>query len=179
MRHHARVITSALFTILLGTASAHAQNDQVVEIGVMFWKPSPELTLSTDALVGAGVNEVDFVQEFGIEEKNVPEFRASIGRNHKFRASFVTFSYDAETIITRTIVFQGRTFDIGAPATADIKWNLYTFGYEWDFVSRERGFLGIIMDLKYNMVEASIDSPALTAAATADVTAPVTFGLSP
>ena len=173
MRQHARVITFSLFTILLGAASADAQNDQVVELGVMFWKPSPELTLSTDALVGAGVNEVDFVQEFGIEDKFFPEFRAALGRNHKFRASFVTFSYDAETIITRTIVFQGRTLNIGAPATADIKWNLYKFGYEWDFVSRERGFFGLIADLKYNKVEASIDSPALTSAAATDVTAPV------
>jgi hypothetical protein len=173
MRDQPRVIAFSLFTILLATASAHAQNDQVAEFGVMFWTPSPELTLSTDALVGAGVNEVDFVQEFGIEDKYFPEFRATLGRDHKFRASFVTFSYDAETTITRTIVFQGRTFNIGAPATADIKWNLYKFGYEWDFVSRDRGFFGFIADLKYNTVEASIDSPALTAAATADVTAPV------
>lgn len=176
MRHPLRVIAFSLFTILLGAASAHAQlpaEDHVVELGVMFWKPSPELTLSTDALVGAGVNEVDFVQEFGIENKYFPEFRATLGRNHKFRASFVTFSYDAETIITRTIVFQGRTFNIGAPATADIKWNLYKFGYEWDFVSRELGFVGFIADLKYNKVVASIDSPALTSAAATDVTAPV------
>jgi hypothetical protein len=173
MRHHVRVIAGALFTILLGTSSADAQNNQVAELGVMFWKPSPTLTLSTDALVGAGVNEVDFVQEFAIEEKYFPEFRASLGRNHKFRASVVTFSYDAETTITRTIVFQGRTFTIGVPATADITWKLYKVGYEWDFVSRERGFFGLIVDLKYNKVEASIDSPALTEAATADVTAPV------
>jgi hypothetical protein len=176
MRHSLRVIGFSLFTMLLGTASAHAQlpaEDHVVELGVMFWKPSPQLTLSTDALVGAGVNEVDFVQEFGIENKYFPEFRATLGRNHKFRASFVTFDYDAETIITRQIVFQGRTFNIGVPATADIKWNLYKFGYEWDFVSRERGFFGLIADLKYNKVVASIDSPALTSAAATDTTAPV------
>jgi hypothetical protein len=176
MRHSLRVIGFSLFTMLLGTASAHAQlpaEDHVVELGVMFWKPSPQLTLSTDALVGAGVNEVDFVQEFGIENKYFPEFRATLGRNHKFRASFVTFDYDAETIITRQIVFQGRTFNIGVPATADIKWNLYKFGYEWDFVSRERGFFGLIADLKYNKVAASIDSPALTSAAATDTTAPV------
>ena len=70
-------------------------------------------------------------------------------------------------------MFQGRTFTIGAPATADIKWKLCKFGYEWDFVSRERGFFGVIADLKYNKVEASIDSPVLTSAATTDVTAPV------
>jgi len=33
----------------------------------MFWKPSPQLTLSTDALAGSSISEVDFVEEFGIE----------------------------------------------------------------------------------------------------------------
>ena len=176
MRHDLRVIGFALFTFLLGTSSAHAQlpaEDHVVELGVMFWRPSPELTLSTDTLAGAGVDEVEFVQEFGIEDKYFPEFRATLGRTHKFRASLVTFSYEAEATITRRIVFQGRTFNIGVPATADIEWKLYKFGYEWDFVSRERGFVGFLADFKYNRVDASIDSPALTSAATADVTAPI------
>jgi hypothetical protein len=173
MRHLLRVIVLTPFTILLGTASAHAQNDQVVELGVMFWKPSPELTLSTDTLAGAGVDEIEFVQEFGIEDKSFPEFRVTAGRNHKLRASFVTFTYEAEATITRRIVFQGRVFNIGVPATADIEWKLYKFGYEWDFVSRERGFFGLIADLKYNRVEAAVDSPALTEAATAEVTAPI------
>ncbi len=175
MRNQLRLATFSTL-IVLCAASAFAQvpaEDHVAEIGVMFWKPSPLLTLSTDTLTGAGVGEVDFVEEFGIEDKYFPEFRVTLGRTHKFRASFVTFKYDAETIIQRTITFQGRTFNIGAPATADIKWNLYNLGYEWDFVSRERGFFGLIVDLKYNKVEASIDSPVLTAAATTNVTAPV------
>src|SRR5687767_14926521 len=176
MRHLLRVFTLTFCFSLIGTATAFAQlpaEDHVVELGVMFWKPSPVLILSTDDLTDAGVGDVDFVQEFGIEDKYFPEFRATIGRRHKFRASFVTFSYDAETTINRTIRFQGRTFTIGVPATADIKWNMYRFGYEWDFVSRERGFFGFIADLKYNKVQASIDSPALTSAAATDTTAPV------
>ena len=118
MRTHLRVALFSSLILLSCSGSAYAQlpaEDHVVELGVMFWKPSPVLILSTDTLVGAGVNEVDFVQEFGIEDKYFPEFRATIGRNHKFRASFVTFDYDAETIITRTITFQGRTFTIGVP----------------------------------------------------------------
>ena len=176
MRTDIRVVLFSTLIAVAGSSSAYAQlpaENHVVELGVMFWKPSPELILSTDTLVGAGVSEVDFVQEFGIEDKYFPEFRATLGRNHKFRASFVTFDYDAETIISRTIIFQGRRFTIGVPATADITWKVYKFGYEWDFVSRERGFFGVIADLKYNKVEASIDSPALTSAATTDVTAPV------
>jgi hypothetical protein len=182
MRNRLCVIASCLCTLTLLAGRAHAQvlpaEDHVVELGVMFWKPSPELTLSTNALSGAGVNDVDFVQEFGLENKFFREFRASLGRNHKFRVNFVTIKYDAETTIRRTIVFQGRTFTIGAPASADIQWNLWKFGYEWDVVSRERGFLGFIADLKYNKIEASIDSPALTSAAATDTTAWVpTFGV--
>ena len=176
MRNHLRVILRSALVVMLGSTSAYAQlpaEDHVVELGVVFWKPSPVLTLSTDALRRADVNEVDFVQEFGIEDKYFPEFRATIGRNHKFRTSFVTFDYDEEAIIAHTIVFNGQTFNLGVPATADIKWKLYKFGYEWDFVSRERGFFGFIADLKYNRVEASIDSPVLTAAATTEVTAPI------
>lgn len=180
MRTHTRIATCSLLTLLIGTASAHAQGEgHVAEVGVMFWKPTPELVLSTDNLARAGVSEVDFVQEFALEEKYFPEFRATLGRGHKFRTSFVTFKYDAETTITRTIVFQGRTFTIGAPATADITWKLWKFGYEWDFVSRDLGFIGVIADLKYNRVEALIDSPALASAAVTDTTAPVpTFGVT-
>jgi len=147
--------------------------DHVAEIGVMFWKPSPELVLSTDAAGGSALSTVDFVQEFGVEDKTFPEFRAVFGRNHKFRVSYVKSSYDEAATIQRTFVFQGRTFTVGAPATMDFEWELWKLGYEWDFVSRERGFFGLVADLKYNKITASVESTALSSPAAADTTAPV------
>jgi hypothetical protein len=173
MRNHVSMVLCSALLLLAGSIRAEAQQGPVAELGVMFWKPTPELRLSTDALAAADVDEVDFVQEFGIEDKYFPEFRLTLGRKHKFRTSFVTFNYTPEAIITRRIVFRGQTFDIGAPATADIKWKLYRFGYEWDVVSGGGGFIGLVADLKYNRVEASIDSPLLSSAATTDVTAPI------
>lgn len=151
----------------------------VVELGLASFRPSPTLTLSSDALAGSSIDEVDFVQEFGIEDTSFPQFRVAVGRNHKFRLSYVKFSYDPDTVIRRTFTFQGRTFVVNTPASADIKLDLWTFGYEWDFVSRERGYFGVIADLKYNKIRASIDSPALRSAAATDTTAPVpTIGLA-
>ena len=145
----------------------------------MFWKPSPELTLSTDALSVTGLSEVDFVQEFGIEDKFFPEFRATLGRSHKLRVSYVNFKYAEDATIRRTFTFQGRTFTVGAPATTDIDWQLWKFGYQWDFVSRERGTFGVIADVKYNKIAASVDSPVLRSTASTDVTAPVpTIGVA-
>lgn len=167
-----------LLTAAAAPAAAQAP-DHVVELGLMSWRPSPELTLSSEALAGSSVEEVDFVQEFGIEDKSFPHFRVALGRNHKFRLSYAKFSYAPETVIQRTFTFQGRTFTVNTPASADIEWDLWTFGYEWDFVSRERGFFGIVADLKYNKIQASIDSPALRSAAVTDTTAPVpTIGVA-
>lgn len=182
MRNQLIAITVSVAAFTLFAPRANAQTlpaeDHVVELGVMLWKPSPELTISTPALAGTGVNDVNFVQEFGLEDKAFREFRAVLGRKHKVRVGFVSLKYDADTTIKRTIVFQGRTFNIGVPASTDIKWDLWTFGYEWDVVSRERGFFGAIVDVKYNKITASIDSPALASTASVDTTAPVpTFGV--
>lgn len=167
-----------LVTLAAAPAAAQAPDDHAVELGLMFWRPSPDLILSTDALAGSGVNEVDFVQEFAIEDKWFPEFRAAFGRSHKFRISYVRFNYDADATIQRTFTFQGRPFTVGTPASTDIEWDLWKFGYEWDFIARERGFFGFVADLKYNKIEASVDSPALRSTAEADTSAPVpTFGV--
>jgi hypothetical protein len=165
--------------LLSATAAPAAAQDHVVELGLMSWGPSPGLTLSSEGLVGSSISEVDFVREFGIVDKSFPNFRVALGRSHKFRLSHAKFSYEPETVIQRTLTFQGRTFALNTPASADIKWDLWTFGYEWDFVSRERGFFGLVADLKYNKIKASIDSPALGSPAATDTTAPVpTIGVA-
>lgn len=178
MRNRLLTVLSALFVFTTTPSLAQAQ-DHVAELGVMFWRPSPTITLSTDALAGTNINEVDFVEEFAIADKWFPEFRATVGRSHKFRFSYVNVKYDEEAIIQRTITFQGRTLTLGEPATAELDWKLFKLGYEWDFVSREQGFFGVIADVKFNNIEASIDSPRLTSAAVTDVSAPVpTIGVA-
>jgi hypothetical protein len=159
--------------LLSATGAPAAAQDHVVELGLMSWGPSPGLTLSSEGLVGSSISEVDFVQEFGILNKSFPHFRVALGRSHKFRLGHAKFSYNPETVISRTFTFRGNTFTLNTPASADIEWDLWTFGYEWDFVSRDRGFLGVVTDLKYNRIKASIDSPALRSAATTETTAPV------
>lgn len=141
------------------------------ELALMWWRPAPTLLVQTDGLAVSGSPEVDFVREFGLEEQRFREFRAVLkpGRSHKVRIDYVPFRYGAETTIARTITFGGRTFTVGLPATADVEWKLWRFGYEYDIVARDRGFLGVIVDAKYNTLAAGVDTPLGSAAA--DVTA--------
>ena len=174
MRQRLLVLTFCCAAFSCVATPAAAQNTNVGEFSLLFWTPAPELALQSGALTTAtGITEIDFVQEFGIEKKTFPEIRFAAGRRHKFRFGYVPVRYDADAVIQRTITFRGQTFTIGAPASTEIKWDIWRFGYEWDFVSMERGFVGVIGELKYNRLDASIESPALAQAAATEQKAPV------
>lgn len=176
-------LTVLLFCVTAFTLTSRAEaqgNTGAGELSVLLWTPTPELTLQSGELTSAtGIGTVDFVQEFGIEKKTFPEFRLVAGGSHKLRLSYVPVRYDAEAIIRRTITFRGQVFNVGAPASTNINWNIFRFGYEWDFVSREQGFVGAIVEAKYNTMDAGIESPLLVRAVETEQKALIpTFGVA-
>src|SRR5215203_4893769 len=134
--------------------------DYHVELGYMLWSPTPELLIGSDAFSIVGSQTIDFVQEFAIDDERFREFRAAakLGRKHKLRFSYLPAEYEESAQIQRTITFNGRTFPVSALVDAHVDWKLWRYGYEWDFVSRSRGFLGFIAELKYNKVLAELSS---------------------
>jgi hypothetical protein len=64
------------------------------------------------------------------------------------------------------------TFPVTIPVTADLKWDLWRFGYEYDFVAGDRGLLGFVTELKQNHLTADLSAPGFAAQGT-DVTAPI------
>ena len=169
-----------LIAILFATTCAEAQfraadpapgEDFRVELGAMFFQPTPELRIQTGSSI---VGEVDFVEEFDIEEKLFTDLRvvAKPGRKHKIRFSYLAARWDESAVIERTFTFGGRRFVVGAPATADLKWDMYKFGYEWDFVARDRGFVGLIAELKHNQISADVAASGI-GAVTYETPAPV------
>jgi hypothetical protein len=174
-------VVLCLCTFLGAASRAEAQgNTGVGEFSVLFWMPEPALGLQSGDLVDAtGIDEVDFVEEFGLERKRFTEFRLALGGSHRFRFSYVPIRYDADTIVQRTITFRGQTFNVGAPATTDITWDIWRFGYQWNVVSRQGGYVGLVAEAKYNTLDAGIDSPILTSAVRTEQTALIpTFGIA-
>jgi hypothetical protein len=136
-----------------------AAEDFHIELGLMFWQPDPELTLTTgDVRVGT----VDFVNEFALPNERFREFRGVLkaGRKHKLRFAYVPIKYDQDAVLRRTIVFQNVTFPVNANANATIEWDLYRFGYEWDVIARSHGFVGLIAEVKYNKIKADVTATA-------------------
>jgi hypothetical protein len=133
-----------------------------VEFGMGFWSPEPELVLRLDGASGIG-SDVDFVQEFGIAKKRFRELRGTLkpGRKHKIRFDYVPFRYDAASVVQETFVYGGQQFTVGIEATTSVTWDLWKFGYEWDFYSGPAGFAGLVTDLKYSKVSASVSAAGL------------------
>jgi len=84
------------------------------------------------------------------------------GTKHKFRFEFTPIKYDEPNVtLRRTIIFNGQELNIALPVAMQLEWKAYRFGYEYDFIYRDRGFLGLLLELKYTDVEATLAQNAL------------------
>ena len=156
---------------LLGVSTAHAQYAPVqsdprsvgeryhVEFGFYFWDPSPIGTFASESL-GIPGTEVDLVTDFGVTKRRFRQMQVFLrpAKKHKFRMVYTPIRYSADATLTRDLVFNGILFPISVPVSLDFQWNAWQFGYEYDFVYRERGFVGIIVEAKYTDVQVSLDS---------------------
>jgi hypothetical protein len=131
-----------------------------VEIGGYLWNPTPDVTISSEALGIIG-SEIDYVRDFQIEESTFKQLKVVLrpGQKHKFRYEFTPIHYSNDAAqLQRTIIFNGQRFDAALPVATDLKWNAMRFGYEWDFVYRDRGFVGLVVEAKYTDVQTSISN---------------------
>jgi hypothetical protein len=100
------------------------------------------------------------------------------GRKHKLRFQSVPIRYGEEGItVTRDIVFNGQRYSVGVPVNWDFKWNAYRFGYEYDFIVRDRGFGGFLLEAKYTDVAATLATPIFEEFAAARAPVPSIGGI--
>ncbi|MCL4814932.1 MAG: hypothetical protein KJ061_20810 [Vicinamibacteraceae bacterium] len=130
-----------------------------VEISVGYWNPEPEMVISSEQL-GIPGSDIDFVTDLGIEKERFGDFRLILrpARKHKFRVSYLPMKYEAESVLSRTLVFNGIAYQVGLPVQSTFEWKAWRFGYEWDFIYRDRGFVGLLLEAKYTDVRADLVS---------------------
>ncbi len=145
-----------------------------VEIAGTLWNPTPDIVIASEGLGQIG-SDIDFVNTLGIEQKTFKQLKVVLrpGTKHKFRFEYTPISYDAQKTVTASFVFNGQRFDIGIPVTTEVQWKAYRFGYEWDFVYKDRGFAGLILEAKYTDVKASLSSPRVAVEQFTEAQAPI------
>ena len=131
-----------------------------VEAAYTFWGADPDLVISSESL-GIPGDDVDLVNDLGIEEKRLRELRLVLrpATKHKFRINYTPIKYEAETVLQREFTFNGQRYRIGLPVNTEADLTTWRFGYEYDAFYTSRGYVGVVFDVKYTNVDVSLDSP--------------------
>ena len=142
-------------------ASSPAEGERYnVEVAGILWSATPDVIISSESL-GIPGDDVDLVNDLGIESKRLRELRIVLrpARKHKFRFNYLPIKYEAQTAVTREFVFNGQRYRPGilVATTADL--TTVRVGYEYDFFYSDRGYAGVMLDLKHTTVEVSLNSP--------------------
>jgi hypothetical protein len=136
-----------------------------VEVGGYFWNPTPGITITSQSLTRDALGTpIDFVTDLGIEQTRFKQLKVVLrpARKHKFRFEYTPISYQAVGTLKRDIVFNGQRYSIALPVASDLQWKAYRFIYEADFIYRDRGFVGLLLETKYTDVKAQLSNVLLS-----------------
>ena len=175
---HQRVsIWSATFVLLLaGASTATAQfkpriiqettvgDKYRVEGGVDIWFGTADLTVASGGsggLAGIAGTDINAKRDLGLVDKNLPQFNLVLkaGRRHKLRVQYVPIKYEQSAVLSRAIDFNGQRYNIGLPVNSALAWKALRLGYEYDFVIKNRGYAGFIIEDKQTDVRVDIATP--------------------
>jgi hypothetical protein len=132
-----------------------------VEVSGYFWNPTPEIAITSQALTQQALgSRIDFVEDLGIEQTRFKQLKVVLrpAQKHKFRFEYTPISYEAVGSLKANIVFNGILYPVSLPVATDLQWKAYRFAYEYDFVSRDRGFVGLVLEAKYTDVQATLSN---------------------
>jgi hypothetical protein len=166
-----------LFSVVVGLTASTAQAQYAVkgpsdpatgeryhvEIGGFLWNPTPDIVISSESLGIVG-SQIDFVNNLGIEKTRFKQLQVVLrpAKKHKLRFEYTPITYDAVGTLSANIVFNGINFPVTLPVSTNLQWKAYRFGYEYDFVSRDRGYVGLILEAKYTDVQATLSNVLAT-----------------
>jgi hypothetical protein len=150
-----------------------------VEIAYGWWRPEPTIDIASEGL-GIPPTLIDFETDLGIEKERVRELRIVLrpARKHKFLFDYLPIGYEVEGhVLTREIIFNGQSYMVGLPVNVDASFKTLGIGYEYDFLYKDRGFLGFVLAAKVTQARIDFDSPVNSEFA--EATAPIpTVGLA-
>jgi hypothetical protein len=131
-----------------------------IEGGFDFWNPSTDINVSSEAL-GITGSDIDLKRDLGATDQRFRALQLTLrpARAHKFRFQYIPIKYTASSTLARDVVFNGIRYRANLPVETDFDWKAYRFGYEFDFVQKNWGFVGFLLEAKYTDVKVQLDSP--------------------
>jgi len=164
------VLGMSLLSVVAGARTASAQYRPAgppttgetyhIEAQYAWWNADPDLTVNSEGLGIIG-SDIDLINDLDIEKKRIRKLNLTLrpGRKHKFRFEYLPVTYEADTVLRRSFVFNGQVYNVGLPVQTVAQYKQSRFGYEWDFLYLKRGYAGVLLDVKYTDVDVELHSP--------------------
>ena len=132
-----------------------------IEASAALWWPNADITIASEGLGIAG-SSVNAKTDLGLVDQRFPQVRLVLRptKSSKFRAEFIPIKYEQTASIPRTIVFNGQAYAVGVPVASSVDWKAWRFGYEYDFIVKNRGFVGFLVEAKYTDVQVQLTALA-------------------
>jgi hypothetical protein len=130
-----------------------------VEVSSTLWNPSLFGQISADQLSLVG-SSIDFGRDLGFGRSHIGDFNFVLrpGRKHRLRAEYSPVTFTSNTTFSRIVTFAGVPFPISLPIHSTLGWTTWRFGYEYDFIYRPRGFVGVLFEARNTRLHASLAS---------------------
>ena len=131
-----------------------------IEAAAAWWNPPPQLKVASEQFGQIGTT-IDAVTDLGIKRKRIGELRFVLrpARKHKFRINYLPISYNAISTIHRDFTFNGVRYGLNLLVTTALTWKTWQLGYEYDFLYRDRWFVGFVMQVKATDVQVDLRAP--------------------
>jgi hypothetical protein len=154
---------------LLAPASARAQygapdmsssaigENYHFEVSGNFWNPDLFGQISSEqfGLIGS---QIDFLTDLGYAKTRFKDLRIVLrpSKKSKLRIQYTPIEYESSTTFNRSIVFNGIAFPISVPIESAFAWKVWRFGYEYDFLYKSRGYVGLLLEGRYTQMDARL-----------------------
>ncbi len=157
----ARILLLALSVVLLGYGVASAQ---LLEVEGRYWFSDLKASAQVDGSLLQGTR-VDFKDDLGLGDENLPELRVSIGLGPlgRLRAAYTRAMFEGTETLERTITFDDTTFAATMRVDSELELHYARFGWIWQFPVVPGVFrIGPIIEAKGILAEASIETRDIT-----------------
>jgi hypothetical protein len=126
-----------------------------------FWFHSePSGNLQSSGQRGFGIVDIDRDLNFDTSDTFSGKIDWRFTRKNHLYLAVSPFNRSQQTVLTRSFVFQGQTFDAGLVTQSNLQANLYAPGYQYDIIRRKRGHLGIAIQIDLFDSNANISAAA-------------------
>lgn len=138
-------------------SSSAVGEDYHVEFSGTLWNPDLFGYISSEQFGQVGSN-IDFITDLGYTKTRFKDMRIVLrpSQKSKFRIQYTPVVYEAETRFNRNIVFNGISFPLSVPVESSFGWKVWRFGYEYDFLYKSRGFVGMLLEARYTHFDARL-----------------------